>query len=243
MATANTAIRVRLTTKRKASALKAVREAAGPAFLLYQAWGLIEDADEGARAFVERLGNTGALWEVARKRSISPTHLRLLIQILSEAYEGHLLSDPNAQPVRENPRLPISTAAIRRNINDLQAAARALREPLHPELSYMTSPELADELESRAKCWGPLLTQLKSWEPPRRPRGRPLEPKSSIEENVRKILGGHLETTEANRWAAEIAADFLGDSARSTLADARNRKSARESAQRRRSLQRAGDNK
>jgi hypothetical protein len=243
MATADTAIRVRLTTKRKDSALKAAREAAGPPFRLYQAWGLIEDAGEGVRAFAERLSNTGALWELARERPVSTTMLSLLIQVLSQAYQDHLLADPDARPIRENPRLPIPTAKIRQTIKALRAAAEVLREPLHPELVYMASPELADELETRAKLWGPLLTQLQSWEPPRRKRGRPVEPKSSVEESVCMILGGCMGGPEADRWAAEIAAEFLGEFGRATATDARHRRSAREAADRRRSKQRAGDNK
>lgn len=242
MATADTAIRVRLTTKRKDSALKAVREAAGPAFHLYQTWGLIEDAEKGVRAFAERLKDTAALWELARERFVSPLHLSFLIQILSEAYREHLLAEPDLKPVRENPGLPIPTTKIRQGIRDLRAAARALREPLHPELTYMTSPELAQELETLAKCWEPLLRQLQSWEPPRRKRGRQMEPKSSIEEDTLRILGGCMGKSEANSWAARIAAEFLGESTWASPDAARRRIRARERAQRKRQARRKPGN-
>ncbi|MCH7708337.1 MAG: hypothetical protein IH884_07590 [Myxococcales bacterium] len=228
MATADIAIRVQLTSKRKRDALKAVRAAAGSPFQIYAMWGLVDDPRKSASSFVDRLGKTEALWKLAREKWVSPRMLGICIQILSEGYKQHLLiTAPKGRPI-QNPRLPVKVEDLRTCINDLRSAARWLRDPLHPELRYMTSPKLADEVESRAETWGPLLRQLESWTPPRHSNNRPIKAKSLIEDDLGRAFAGDLCSKDARQRAAQIAADFLNDPNFATQDRAARRKRERD---------------
>ena len=209
-------------------ALKAVRAAAGSPFQIYAMWGLVDDPRKSVSSFVDRLGKTEALWKLAREKWVSPRMLGICIQILSEGYRQHLLiTAPKGRPI-QNPRVPVKIEDLRTCINDLRSAARWLRNPLHPELGYMTSPKLADEVESRAETWRPLLRQLESWAPPRHSNNRPIKAKSLIEDDLGRAFAVGLCPKDARQRAAQIAADFLDDHSFATQDRAARRKRERE---------------
>ena len=220
----DTSIRAELTTKGKRATISAVRKVAEPVFRIYETWGLVDSARGGLRDFIRLLESTNTLWEIAKERRPTPTQLKLLIQILGEAHQETLLLATDVKPIAANPSLPISTKRLREDIDVLNRAAQILREPLHAQLSFMAEPELASQLKTQAILRRPLLTQLSSYEPPKRTRGRPMDPRSQIEEDAGWIVSEKL--------AAKLASEFLGEDLWVSSSSAKKRKRERERSRR-----------